>query len=221
MAERVIGGVHQRLIFIRCDPVDNPGVSHPCVCRDLLLVSTFLLIGGFFGGFLLLRVPADLEGKGLGDLIARLVLICVVHRDRELRRIQSAGLQLLRRGVVGHIIGQAQSADFLQIGIYSGCIKRQQAPRPFRKVYILLAVGVAAVLLIGDAVRFRTGEPDPRHFVKIRRFIVIDHIAEAGVKIVQRIILHQIDVSVPNGDIPLRIHAAVIAQQDLPGLIRR
>ena len=55
--------------------------------------------------------------------------------------------------------------------------------------------------------------------VKGRYLIVVDHVAENRVVFVQRVVLDQIHVPVPNGDIPLGIHLAVIAQLDLIALL--
>ena len=57
--------------------------------------------------------------------------------------------------------------------------------------------------------------------VKVRHFIMGNHIAEDGVKLSQRVVLNQVDVAVPDGDIPLGIHLAEISQLDLIGLFLR
>ena len=48
---------------------------------------------------------------------------------------------------------------------------------------------------------------------------MVNHILEGNVEGIQRIHLGQINIPIPDGDIPLRIHGAVIPQLHLPGLL--
>ena len=48
-----------------------------------------------------------------------------------------------------------------------------------------------------------------------------NHITEDGVKLIQRVVLNQVDVAVSDGDIPLGIHFAKVSQLDLIRLFLR
>ena len=51
--------------------------------------------------------------------------------------------------------------------------------------------------------------------IQLWDIVLVDQVAEHGVELVQRVVLHQVNISVADGDIALGIHCAVVAKQDL------
>ena len=146
------------------------------------------------------------------------VLGRIRHRYAQFGVVQPVLRQLLPGRVIGHIVGQRQAGDAAEVALHARGVERQHGVVLRGEIHVLAAIGVGAVLgicLIGDLVAVRAVKADAVHLAEVRGFVVIDHIAQRGVEIVQRVGHRQIDLAVPERYIPLGIHSAVIAQTDL------
>ena len=210
MPEIVIGGGHQRPVLRAGDLIEQLGLAHPGVGGDLLLA----LPGG--GGLRrpLVRIAADVQREGAGGP----VLSVVGDLDDQLGAVQAAGLEIVVVGAVGHAVRQRQGLDGLEIVLHPVGIQRDLRPVPLGEVHIVLPVGVAAVLLVGDGVVLRAGEAQLRHLAEGGDVVLVDQLVQGHVKLVQGVVGRQVHVSVPNGDIPLGVHLAVVPQLDCMSL---
>ena len=208
--ESVIGGGHQRLVLRAGNLIEQLGLAHPGVGGDLLLA---LPVGGGLRRPLI-RIAADVQRKGAGGP----VLSVVGDLDGQLGAVQAAGLEIVVVGAVGHAVRQRQGLDGLEIVLHPVGIQRDLRPVPLGEVHIVLPVGVAAVLLVGDGVVLRAGEAQLRHLAEGGDVVLVDQLVQGHVKLVQGVVGRQVHVSVPNGDIPLGVHLAVVPQLDCMSL---
>ena len=99
MPQVVVCHFHQLLIIAGKQPVDNAGLSHPCIGGDRLIILFFL------------RIPAHRKSKCPGLLFSILILCGVLGLHHQLRLIQAISRKLLFCRIVGNVIGKSQSHD--------------------------------------------------------------------------------------------------------------
>ena len=199
--------------------IDDLGISHSQIGGNRLLFLRFPGICRLLGGQALLRVPADVEYKSTGGLFLCPVLGCIVHGHRQLRLIQAITGQFLLSSMIGHIVVGGQVADIMQVILYPPSVQRERLSIPLGKVNVLLAPACGAVLLIGDCIVLHPVKPQPGHLIQLRDVVVVYHVAEPRVKLVQGVAGGQIHLSIPNGHISLGIHGAEVAEQYLVVLL--
>ena len=74
----------------------------------------------------------------------------VGHCDSQFRGIQTAGLQLFFRGLVGDIVAQIKIADGLQVILHPPAVQWQAVAILLQKVDIIFPVAVATFFMISD-----------------------------------------------------------------------
>lgn len=94
-------------------------------------------------------------------------------------------------------------------------VKGQNFPVLLGEVNIVRAIGGGAFLFIKDGVVFRTLKLDLGHLVIGQVFVMLDHVLQRGIKLIQRVNFCQIHVAVPDGNIAFLVHVAKIAQFNL------
>ena len=107
----------------------------------------------------------------------------------------------------------------MQVILYPPSVQRERLSIPLGKVNVLLAPACGAVLLIGDCIVLHPVKPQPGHLIQLRDVVVVYHVAEPRVKLVQGVAGGQIHLSIPNGHISLGIHGAEVAEQYLVVLL--
>ena len=123
--------------------------------------------------------------------------------------------------MVSHIIGRIKGGKGFQPVIDPNGVKGQNFPVLLGEVNIVRAIGGGAFLFIKAGVVFRTLKLDLGHLVIGQIFVMLDHVLQRGIKLIQRVNFCQIHVAVPNGNIAFLVHVAKIAQFNLIGLILR
>ena len=81
-------------------------------------------------------------------------------------------------------------------------------------VIVLLPVGVS-IFIPPDGLILRPAEGDGLHLRKSGDVIAPQKVVQRGLIDVHRVLIHQIDAPVPQREVPLAVHLAVIAHQDL------
>ena len=128
-------------------------------------------------------------------------------------------MDLLLRCVVGDIVGQVQGRHGVQIVLHPGGIQGDLVSTPLGEVDIIAPIGVGGVaLLIDGGIVVGAGDTQLGDGIQIGDLVILDQLAELGVKEVQGVVFHQVHVAVPDGDIALGVHGAVIPQED--GVVR-
>lgn len=99
MPQVIVAGSHERAIAAAGDLVNDFGIAHTRIGGN---VRGFLILR-VRGGFLLRGISADVQHKGVGGSVVR-----VIHADAQLGIVQPVGGQFFVRDLVGHIVGEIQ-----------------------------------------------------------------------------------------------------------------
>ena len=138
----------------------------------------------------------------------------VVEGNGQRRLIQPERLQFFIRDVVADIVCQVKARQRCQPCVDVVGIERLAVC----EVHIVRA-DARAVLVIADGVVFRARERDFLRGVKGRDGIVEDHIPQHRAELIQRVVADQVSLAVADGDIPLLVHLAEIAELDGIGFL--
>ena len=84
----------------------------------------------------------------------------------------------------------------IRLALHAFGVQRQHFAAYLGKINIIGTIGVIAALLINDTVCFISGKLDRSHGIEAGDIIVVDHVAEHCVELIQRVVLHQIDISI-------------------------
>ena len=208
MPQVIVAGSHERAIAAAEDLVNDFGIAHTRIGGN---VQGFLILR-VRGSFLLRGISADMQHKGIGGSVVR-----VVHADAQLGIVQPVGGQFFLRGLVGHIVGEFQIAQDADIGVDPAGIQRLSV----RGKVDVIGADTLAVFVINHAVVLASRKADLADLIEIRHIVVGDQVFQLYIVCVQRIAGGEIHIAVPNVHVALGIHRAVISQLHCVGLIIR
>ena len=160
-------------------------------------------------------------GLGLRALLRRFGLLFVLHGHGEGRVVQAKGGQFDLRGVIGRVVGQDEVADPAEVVLDQVRVQGQGLLPALQEVDVLVAVGGAARLDVGDALLDRAGQGERGHGVHLRDLVVVDQVRKLDRKGVHGVGHGQVDVAVPDGDVALVVHGAHVAERDGVGGLGR
>ena len=115
-------------------------------------------------------------GLGLRALLRRFGLLLVLHGHGEGRVVQAKGGQFDLRGVIGRVVGQDEVADPAEVVLDQVRVQGQGLLPALQEVDVLVAVGGAARLDVGDALLDRAGQGERGHGVHLRDLVVVDQV---------------------------------------------